>query len=173
MACMLCMASHLALADPSKADELPDSKVLRQKIKDDGADAVYKSELDGQNWLSFLRKVETGKKPWLEVATAIYPATDAGPAEDLTMAVGEAILRSPRDVLLLAAPVLGIESVCDYSEMTMDYRNIHTPQQASKDIDVRIHVLRALTSTDVAARRDQCVDLLEKAKTELLSPTWK
>lgn len=62
MVCALCMMSHLALAGSSKTDELPDPKVLLQKIKDNGADAVYKSELDGQKWLSFLRKVETGKR---------------------------------------------------------------------------------------------------------------
>jgi hypothetical protein len=170
---ILCLIGLALRAGPSHAGELLDPAVLLQRIKDNGADSVYKSDLSGKKWLAFLKKVETGKKAWLEVAAAIYPATDGGPAEDLTTAVGEALIHSPHDVLLVAAPVVSIEGVCNYSEMTMEYRNVHSPQQAGKDIDARIRVLRGVSGADISAQRDRCIELLQESKNELLNPTWK
>lgn len=150
------------------ANELLDPAMLLQQIKTKGAESVYKYELTGKKWLMLIKNVETGKKLWLEVAAAIYPATDAGPAEDLTLAAGEALIRSPREVLLLAAPKMGIEGVCDYSEMTMEHRKVLTPKQAIIDIDARIKIIQKLTGPDIAEQRDQCVRYLEKAKYKLI-----
>ena len=152
------------------ASKNPDPVLLLQEIETKGAEYVYSNELTGLEWLAFLKRVETGEKTWLKVANAIYPATDGGPAEDLTMAVGEALVHSPHDVLLIAAPGIGVEGICDYSEMTMGFKNRDTRQQVLADIDARINAVRGLVDSDVASLQSKCIAILENAKREMLGP---
>ena len=157
------------LVGQAKASEQLDAKKVLQDIEEKGATTVFGTELTGKKWLTLLSNVETGKNVWLKVAVAIYPATDAGPAEDLTLAVSEALLHSPREVLLIAAPIMGINGICDYSEMTMAHRKIQTIQQATLDIDARLNVLRNIGGSDIAEQRKQCLAILEEARHEIQS----
>ncbi len=164
------IALALLGSDIAYAGEPLDPVMLLQRIKTKGAETVYNKELTGATWLAFLKKVETGERLWLEVAVAIYPATDGGPAEALTLAAGEALVRAPHEVLLLVSPKMGIEGVCDYSEMTMGYRKVNTRQQVVADIDTRINAVRRLSGSDVVPLQSKCLKILENAKREMLGP---
>lgn len=150
------------------ADEPLDPVVLLQRIKTMGADAVYNKELTGAKWTAFLKEVETGKKPWLEVAAAISSATDAGPSEMLFLSAGIALARSPREVLLITVPKMPIEGVCGYPDMT-DAKT-DTQQEVVAYLDARIKAVSKLAGSDIETLRAQCLQVLESTKREVQSP---
>ena len=156
------------LAGPVGADKQPNPIELLQEIKAKGPDLVFKTTLAGQKWLAFLKKVESGQKPWLEVAAAIYPATDAGPAEDLTNALGIALLHAPEDVLVITASVVGVEGICGYPNLGLS--NTDTQKKVVAYLDARVRVVGKIKNLDVAAQKARCIESLQKTKTEVLSP---
>lgn len=151
------------------ADSLNPTDLLEQ-IRTKGPDHVFNVILTNNKWTAFLKNIETGKKPWLELAVAIYPATDGGPAEELSLASGIALLHAPKDVLTIVTPRLGIEGICDYSELTASYVGALTSKQMLAEIDARIKAVSKLEGPDIASLRDQCLKLLSDARREILSP---
>lgn len=150
------------------ANEPLNPVALLQKIKTTGPDAVYKKDLTGELWITLLKKIETGERSWLEVAAAIYPATDGGSAYELTLAAAVALARNPRDVLLLTASRMSTEGVCGFPDMA-DAKT-DTQQKVVAYLDARINAVNMLTGPDVAALRMQCLQTLENTKREVLSP---
>jgi hypothetical protein len=150
------------------ANQSLDPVVLLQKIKTTGPDAVYKQDLTGVKWITLLKKIENGGRSWLEVAAAIYPATDGGSAYELTLAAGIALARNPRDVLLLTVPRMSIEGVCGFPDMADPKTD--TQQKVVAYLDARINAVNRLTEPDVAALRMQCLRTLENTKRQVLSP---
>ena len=162
------LGSLLLFSNPVAADKKPSPAQLLQEINAKGPDVVFKTTLSGQNWLAFLKTVETGQKPWLEVAAAVYPATDAGPAEDLTNALGIALLHAPEDVLVITASVVGVEGICGYPNLGLS--NTDTQKKVVAYLDARVRVVGKIKNLDVAAQKARCIESLQKTKTEVLSP---
>jgi len=150
------------------ANELLDPVALLNKIKTTGADAVYKKDLTGERWITLLRKIENGEKSWLEVAAAIYPATDGGSAHELNLAAGIALAHNPRDVLLLTVPRMPIEGVCGFPDMADTKTS--TQQKVVAYLDARINAVSKLTGPDMKVLGKQCFQILESTKREALSP---
>ncbi len=150
------------------ANKSLDPVALLQKIKTAGPSAVYKNDFTEKKWSALLKKIESGERLWLEVATAIYPATDGGSATELTLAAATALARNPRDVLLLIVPRMSIEGVCGFPDLSDSKTD--TQQKAVAYLDARIKAVSKLTGADIAAMRTQCLKKLENTKREVLSP---
>jgi hypothetical protein len=151
-----------------RAAELLDPLLLLKEIESKGPDFVYKNILIKEKWLAFVKNVESGKKPWLQVAAAIHPATDGGPSEALTLAAGVALIHSPKEVLLVAGPELGIEGVCGFPDMGNPQYD--TQKKTVSYLDARIKTVSKLSQPEIGQVRDQCLKFLEKTKSEVLSP---
>lgn len=146
-----------------------DPASILTEIKEKGAKSVFGELKDGGGWLEVLNGIESGAKPWLDVAVKIHPATDAGPSEMLHLAAGVALAKNPADVLLLAIPTLPIEGVCGFSDMS-DPR-YDTKEKTLLYLNERIKNVRSLNQPGIAGVRDKCLDVLEKTKSEIVSPT--
>jgi hypothetical protein len=171
----LVFLSAMALAfvvDTGQAgsNESLEPATLLQLIKTKGPKAVWNNDLTHENKLALLKNVETGKEPWLQVAVAIFPGADGGDATSIVLAASSALEHSPRAVLLTVAPKLGMEGICDYSELTMSWRKLSQRKAVIADIDARIRAVRKLTGSDVDTSRDQCLKILEDSKRNMLSP---
>lgn len=59
------------------------------------------SETHPNEWDRMVGKIETGDKGWLQVASSLKLAADAGASEDLNGALAVALLKNPDDVLTL------------------------------------------------------------------------
>jgi len=59
------------------------------------------SETHPNEWDRIIGKIETGDKEWLQVASSLKVAADAGGSEDLNGALALALLKNPVDVLTL------------------------------------------------------------------------
>jgi hypothetical protein len=145
-----------------------ESGILLQKIHSEGAEAVYKRDLIGKDWLLMLDRVESGKKEWLQVAIAIYPATDGGPAEDMAQAAGAALRNNAFNVLQIAVPTIPLQEVCSYSEMAIGYGGFSKREDVIRDIDARIAAVRELNDSKIAFRKKQCLQYLAKGRDEFL-----
>jgi hypothetical protein len=133
-----------------------------------GPYAVVQSIWEKPEWGELLGKVETGQTAWLHVAVAIYPGTDAGSAEELTSAVGVALLHDPQQVLLSVAPVLGLEGIC--SAPDTDDPRWPTREQVVANLDDRIAAVSHLSDRTVAAVRASCLKYLRENRALLMSP---
>jgi len=60
-------------------------------------------------WQQLLAGIATGTEAWLKVAVALQAVSDAGSAEQLELAVGEALEHRPSNVLRLAIPTFPLE----------------------------------------------------------------
>ena len=119
------------------------------------------------NWEYLLSRVETGRRAWIDVAAKLYPGTDAGSTEMLTLALGEALVHSPREVLIQGASTFGVESIC--SGPDVDDHRYETRDRAVAAVVERITAVRKLRGRDVAALRASCLRSLQAEKALLLS----
>jgi len=144
-----------------------DPNTLASEIQTRGAKAVA-SKLSSQQWVDVVKGVETGTRPWLQVAKALHQVTDAGYSESLSLAAGVALARAPRDVLLITAQEFSIEALCGYPDMT-DART-NTQAKVVGYLDARIVAVSELSNADVADLRTQCLDVLNKTKHDATRP---
>jgi len=160
------LALALCLASAATADTMTAASMLSD-IKARGARAVFKSIENTPRWDEVLTHVESGERQWLKVAVMLYSATDAGDSEMLTLAAGVALLRRPRDVLIYAAPTLGIQFVC--GQPVEGDPGVETPTKLLAYLDARIAAVSRLTGVDVAAARTSCLKYLTEARSQAAS----
>lgn len=165
----LCAACLLFSGCANSATDVSlEPAALLQKINEKGPKPVLE-ELRGEKWRTVLKNIETGKKPWLEVATALHRATDGGFSTMLSLAAGVALAHSPQDVLLVTGAELSIEGVCGYPDMA-DART-NTQQKVVAYLDTRISAVNKLVGSEVVSLRNQCLQTLENTKREVMSPS--
>lgn len=162
------LASLMFFTGSVAADKQLSPAQLLQEILDKGPDTVFSTTLTGYNWSALLKNVESGEKPWLAVAAAIYPATHAGPAEDLSNVLGIALLRAPEDVLEMTASVVGVEGICGYPNLGLS--NTDTQEKVIAYLDVRIQTISNIKNPNIAAQKTRCIESLKKTKAEVLRP---
>src|SRR5205085_4321732 len=84
---------------------------LRALVRDEGARAALAQLYgDSDQWQHLLTGVATGAPDWLRLANDLHAAADAGSAEQLKVAVGEALEHNPINVLQIALPVFGLSA---------------------------------------------------------------
>lgn len=155
-------------ASLARADDSESPQFLMNEINQNGSAFVYENILIGVKWTTFLKKVESGESSWLQVAAAIYPATDGGPAEDLSSSVGVALVSSPLNVLKIALPVMGAGSVCGYPDLGSP--KYDTQEKTISYLNSRISVIEKLSGNESWEAQEQCLKMLKKTRLEVLSP---
>ena len=108
-ACALAVA---ALILGAASTEQPSA--LLAQIHAQGAKAVVGrlAAGDGEGLDQVLGQVAAGARPWLHVGLALKPGADAGSGEALSASMAAALLNNPEDVLRLAVPAFGENTIC-------------------------------------------------------------
>jgi len=159
-------ALFLAVTLTAAADQTGPSALLVQ-IKERGAKAVFEG-LDPSAWGQILAGVESGKRQWLEVAVAIYPATDAGPSVMLIQSGGVALVRAPKDVLTILVPTHPIQGICGYPEMGDERTD--TKEEVLAYLRARSQQVETLKGKDIQAKRSECLKVLAATERDVLRP---
>ena len=139
---------------------------VRADINAIGAKAVVAKLWGGSGWDQLMANVRTGQSDWLKVAVEIYPGTDAGASETLALAVGEALVMHPREVLRIVAPAMGTEEICTGPDI--DWYPVKDKYVAA--LDQRIAAVSALQDESLSGVRASCLKSLADQKTYILSP---
>jgi hypothetical protein len=121
-------------------------------------------ELDRNDggWVSVLTGIGSGKPEWLAIASTLYPVSDGGGAEDLAVAVQDALLRNPSGVLdAVEGKRLPVETACGgYGSGLTD-----APRAVIlAAIDKRIGRIRGLRGATHDLTRRSCLDELRKLR---------
>lgn len=153
-------ASAVTVAHPPTA-VTPES--ITSQISASGAhrtlEVIY---ADSARWEQVLSSVELGDPKWLKVANQLRTGADAGPAEQLELAVGEALAHQPKNVLQISVPTFTLESVCGGPDV--DDQRFNSYELSIRAIEDRKARLRGVTDTKLIPNRDRCLGLLEKSK---------
>jgi hypothetical protein len=144
-----------------------DPAALLKEIRTNGAQQVA-TKLKDTEWPSLVQGVETGADPWLRVAVALHPATDAGLSESLVLAAGVALAWAPKEVLILGARELSVTGICGYPDMS-------DPRTDSQDkvvayLNVRIDAVTKVSDAKAAPLRSACLSELNKTKADVTRP---
>ena len=167
---LIAFVLSLLVASAVLAANSLDASVILKKIQERGPRHSAKELWDSSSrWVELIKNVESGKKQWLEVAKALRPGTDAGASEMLGLATGVALLRSPREVLLLLAPVMGIDAICGFPDTSDD--RYKTQKLTLQYLDARISTVKSLVGAEIAGLKDQCLEQLNRTKAQVLSPS--
>ena len=149
--------------------EIMNPNMLLKEVDRNGPESVYNDKLTGEQWIHFVNMVETGENGWVKLAAAIYPATDAGTSEMLTLALGTALERAPKSVLSVVKGGLNVDGICGYPDMS-DNRT-DEKQEVVDYLDKRIGAVKLLSGKELDAVRMQCLESLEATKREVIGPS--
>jgi hypothetical protein len=135
----------------------------------EGSDAQHVVEkLSDTQWNFILKNIETGEKPWLDVAVSLHRRTDAGESEMIALAVGNALVKNPFGVLRGAIGEMSADSVCGYPDMS-DKRT-DSQEKVTAYLDARIQAVGKVDAKDVAGQRDKCLQILQTTRQQVMSP---
>lgn len=109
-----------------------------------------------------LRGISTGERDWLTIANRLHPVSDAGAAEQLELAVGEALEHRPANVLRISVPVFGL-GVCGGPDV--DDPRYDSYELSMRAIDKRKAAVRGVRDADLRPARDGCTSELDSART--------
>jgi hypothetical protein len=116
-------------------------------------------------WRAVLRNIASGNEAWIRVAVALYPGTDAGATDMLTLSVGEALEHEPINVFKIALKEFRLESVCDDPDID-DFR-YNSYDLAIEAINLRQKKVSAITDPKLSELCKQCIQILEKSKVDI------
>jgi len=133
-------------------------------IKAQGARSVVaRLYANTDQWNQVLAKIGHGSRKWLEVAAALRSGTDAGSSEALDEAMFLALKTAPVPVLrLLKEGSFETKAVCS-SNIGTDY----SVEQSRRFVKDRIKVLESVSGTEMLAVRNQCLQGLRAALSDL------
>jgi hypothetical protein len=162
---LLLLCAAVAVAEEATPIE---PAALLQKLE--GSDAQHMVEkLNDRQWNVILENIETGEKPWLDVAVSLHRRTDAGQSEMVTLAVGNALVKNPDGILRTAIGEMSVESVCGYPDMS-DHRT-DSQGKVVAYLDARIQALRKVDAKEVSGRREKCLETLQTVRRQVMSPS--
>jgi hypothetical protein len=77
---------------------------VRREISSDGASATVQSLWRAGRWVVVENGVASGDVDWVALAPIVAPGTDAGTSEGLSIALADALPKSPQAVLSVVTP---------------------------------------------------------------------
>ena len=110
----------------------------------------------------FFSHVGTGASSWLRIANRLKPASDAGMSDQLNLAVGEALEHQPMNVLRIAAPVFGVDTICGGPDV--DDQRYDSYKLSMRALNLRIQKVRGVTAPSLKRSRNRCILQLEQSK---------
>jgi hypothetical protein len=135
---------------------------VRERMKKEGPGAVLNGFSEsGTEWEALLAGMATGDAKWLQIGVELFPATDAGTSEALILAAGEGLEKKPDNVLKIAAPAFGLESVCSGPDVDDDRYN--SKELSLKAIEHRKKMLKRVKDSALTEAAGRCRDHLDEA----------
>jgi len=155
---------HMALLeeDPPLIHIQGDPEVISEQIRKHGA-FLIRGSLEYAGWMYVIQHIETGDKKWLEVGVGLLSGSDAGATHSLQMALSEALVISPSEVLQLA-PEYTIESVC-----SEDVDNYNTYEEAVAKNKKAIKAVSSIDDPRLNKRKKTCLKELNESPKHLKS----
>jgi hypothetical protein len=139
-----------------------DSESIARLIRWKGPEAILARLYDDPaKWSQFLALVSRGDRDWLQIANQFRRVSDAGAADELTAAVGEALEQSPSNVLRLSLPSFG-PAVCGAPDV--DDPRYDSLELATQAIEHRRVMVEQVDASDLAEERNLCLAELERSK---------
>jgi hypothetical protein len=162
MICTLPLLFGLLQATPWECSHWPKAveprEILAEAQRKDGRDALNCLFDDDTAWNRVLCAIDTGKPEWLDVARALLPRADGGPAEDLRVSLSAALVRSP---LLTLRVIRGEEaSVCGNIEGT------RTKNEALAHLRSQREAVLGVSDSDLHSVREVCLAAIERSRLE-------
>jgi hypothetical protein len=152
---LLQTATRVSAADP---------KALLQAINAQGARMTVDAlASDSGQWDRLLRAVARGNSSWLKVAAVLISGADGGAASELELTLGEALEHNAAAVLRIAVPALAVSTICGKGPDIDDPR-YDSFERAIAAVERRAKRVRAVVDGQLAARRSECLEDLEKSK---------
>jgi hypothetical protein len=138
-------------------------ELIVYEIESSGARAVV-NELysDWDVWDFVLKKIGSGDESWLKVAVALHPGSDAGSAEMLNLAVGEALEHNPENVFKITLNEFRLNSICSGADV--DDARYNTYELSLEAINVRIQKVSSVKAPSFESTKKECIRNLEKSK---------
>jgi hypothetical protein len=114
LASLLLLAASATVAFGGQSVSAAD---IAKEIRAKGANATLRSLVASPSrWAAALERISKGDPRWLEIAASLYPASDGGSADELQLAVADALEHRPADVLRVLGRPFGVEVVCGNEE---------------------------------------------------------
>jgi len=165
------MLMLLTAAQAAASGAPPRPEEIAALVRDaGGATATAALEADERLWRGVLDGVASGRKPWLEVGRDLRRHSDEEGSEMLDLALAEALRPAAEAVLEIAdGTVWQVTDAC--GSIGFAERGASDGEYIERFLDERRRAVRAVQREDLAERRDQCLDALERAEFDLLGPT--
>ncbi len=135
---------------------LPSAQELLLKVRQTSAKEVLNEIFSNQSLEEQLKaQISSGKPEWLEVASALKPASDAGSSEMLEMAAAAALPNNPSGVLGLVGPGFSISWICGAPEFEVP------PEKTLRHLRRSLRALKKVKNPSAAEAKKRCVDTIE------------
>jgi hypothetical protein len=138
------------------------NSILREVSKRGAAIIILELYNNTEAWQTVLRGIATGTEPWLKVAVALHPGSDAGSSEMLGLSVGEALENEPENVFRIALGEFQLGSVC--SGPDVDDPRYDSYELAMAAIKRRQQRVAAISDPRIKISRNKCIEILEESK---------
>lgn len=135
---------------------------ISMEIKAHGATAVVERLWDSREYEMVLNHVRSGAPAWVALALKLAPGTDAGAAEELSMALGHALSNNPSVVLAIINPrvfPVSLPEVCRPPFTDETRRQIWAWIRKTKS------AILAVTDTSLRSKKVQCLTDIQKTET--------
>ncbi|MFL5530100.1 MAG: hypothetical protein ACJ791_12105 [Gemmatimonadaceae bacterium] len=134
------------------------AEFVLSEIKLGGATKVSRRIDSDENFgRSVLNGIATGDSLWLEVASQLQPASAAAEAS-LSIALAEALTRSPQSVLRVIGDKYAVSEVCGMPFLKADSGEVIAYHAAA------ISALQRIRAASLASKRDVCRTALDEAR---------
>jgi len=129
---------------------------------------IVASELysDPEKWNLVLRNIATGTALWLKVAVALHSGSDATISEMLSLAVGEALEKSPANVFRITLPVFQLKFICGGPDV--DDSRYDSYERTIEAIKRRQNKVSSLADPELTKVGLLCIQALEASKEGLV-----
>lgn len=116
---------------------------------------------------SFLKMVSTGGPRSLDEAFVLLEKTEGAEAENLTVAIGKSIVKSPKSFLKTVKKHK--PTAKELNSIVASFENSVTKDKDAqkKEVELRIESLKSVSEQDLKIVRDQCIATLEKKVKQL------
>jgi len=140
-----------------------DPKAIINEVSKRGADVIV-SELysTDEAWKFVLRNIAVGTEPWLKVAVALHPGSDAGASEMLNLSVGEALENTPENVFRFTLQEFQLNTIC--SGVDIDDPRYNSYELSMKAIKRRQDRIAGISHPDLRDVAKRCIQILEESK---------
>lgn len=135
---------------------------IKAEIQHEGAKSTIGLEYRAGHWDELMRCAATGNSTWIKIATSLREAADGTAAENLDIAIAEALGNRPGNVLKLAQPVFDLHAIC--AAPNRDDSRFDSYVLAMKEIERRQHALDRVTDKHMHNDVVSCRGYLEDAK---------